>query len=693
MICNRNTSGKPDHGVRRWDKIVGMAANKNEIKAAFERASTLLNAGDIGRAEDVCRAALQNSPEDGNLLCLLGAALVRQRRPGEAETALRPVVTRFPEFAKAHEELGNALMAQKRAADAIECFRRTVELETENGPAHYKLGKLLKELGRTQEAEKALEISSRLAPNQAAFAKAAEHRRAGELDKAEQSYHEILAREPENADVFRLLAELAMQREQYGDAIVLLRRAASLAPDSMSTWTLLASALVEREEYSEAIDAAKKAYELDPELAKPLRILGDILTKTARYEEAVNAFQAGLEIQPDNVGCLAGLGHALKTIGRRDEAIKTYRDWSRMHPSFGEAYWSLANLKNYQFDDSEVQAMEAQLSDPDLPDEPRIHFCFALGKAFEDRANYELAFEYYERGNAAQRMNEVHDPVELEITHDRIIDVFSDVFLNEHANLGDPDPAPIFIVGLPRSGSTLIEQILASHSQVDGTRELSDIGQIARMIDRQAPGGAGYPEALPGMGADDLRQLGGIYLDATQQFRSGKLFFTDKMPNNFPNIGLLHLILPNAKVINARRHPLDSCMGSYKQLFFKGQAFTYDLVELGEYYLQYQRMMDHWHSVLPGKILDIHYEDMVNDQETQTRKLLEYCGLPWEDGCLTFYETERAVNTASSEQVRQPIYTGSLNSWRRFESHLGPLIEVLEPLLLALPEGKQPASR
>ena len=672
-----------------------MAANKNEIpavRAAFERASALLSSGEFGQAENVCRTALVDYPDDGNLACLLGALLVRQRRSDEAETALRPVVTRFPEFAKAHEELGNALMIQNRAEEAVNCFRRTVELEAENGSAHYKLGKLLGELGRTREAEEEFKISSRLAPNQAALANAAEYRRAGELEKAEQAYLEIIAREPENADVFRLLAELAMQREQFGDAVVLLRRAVELAPESVTGWTDLASALIEREEYEEAIAAAKRAYELEPGLAKPLRILGDIRTKTARYEEAIDAFRAGLQIQADNVGCLAGLGHALKTIGRRDEAVQTYRDWVRMRPSFGEGYWSLANLKNYKFDDDEVQAMEAQLSDAALPDEPCIHFCFALGKAFEDRGNYELAFEYYARGNSARRMNEIHDPVELEVTHDRLIDVFSRAFLDEQANLGNPDPAPIFIVGLPRSGSTLIEQILASHSQIDGTRELSDIGQIVHMIDRQAPGGEGYPEGLLNMSADDLRQLGNAYLESTQRYRSGKPYFTDKMPNNFPSVGLLQLILPNAKVINARRHPLDSCMGSYKQLFFQGQPFAYDLVELGEYYLQYQRMMDHWHTVLPGKVLDVQYEEVVTDQETQTRRLLEYCGLPWEDSCLTFYETERAVYTASSEQVRQPIYETSINHWRNYEQHLGELIEILAPLLRHLPKDQRPAS-
>ena len=279
--------------------------------------------------------------------------------------------------------------------------------------------------------------------------------------------------------------------------------------------------------------------------------------------------------------------------------------------------------------------------------------------------------------------------MQTEVIHDRIIETITPMFLKDSENLGDPSDAPIFIVGLPRSGSTLVEQILASHSDVDGTHELPDLPRVIRTINQERPQGESYPEALRHYGGE-LARLGEQYLESTRRHRGDGPFFTDKMPNNFASIGLITLILPNAKIVNARRHPLDSCMGSFKQLFYKGQAFTYDLVELGEYYLEYQRLMDYWHEILPGKVLDIHYEQLVVDQENQTRRLLEHCDLPWQDACLRFYETERAVNTASSEQVRQPLYSGSINSWRRFEAHLGPLVEVLEPLLRRLPDDQQP---
>jgi hypothetical protein len=328
----------------------------------------------------------------------------------------------------------------------------------------------------------------------------------------------------------------------------------------------------------------------------------------------------------------------------------------------------------------------------ELADEPKINFFLALGKHYENEMDYDRAFEHYRRGNDLRRAHEMYDPVQTQVVHDRILEVFDREFLEQREGWGDPDPGPILIVGLPRSGSTLIEQILASHSMVEGTMELPDLSRLTAELSKRSPGRTEYPEAVKNLDQEAVRSMGQSYLKSTMRYRTDKAYFIDKMPNNFPSIGFLHLILPNARVIDARRHPLDSCLGSYKQLFFKGQSFTYEQFELGHYYLQYRRMMDHWREVLPGKVLDVHYEQMVGDQENQTRRLLDYCGLPWEDRCLRFYETERAINTASSEQVRQPIYKGALNFWRNYESHLGELIETLEPLLRELSPENQPES-
>jgi hypothetical protein len=337
-------------------------------------------------------------------------------------------------------------------------------------------------------------------------------------------------------------------------------------------------------------------------------------------------------------------------------------------------------MKTFRFSDDDIEAMKSMLQDKELGDLASVQLCNALGFAFEGRKNFDEAFSYFQRGNEKHRASEIYDPVETEVAIDRQIEVFTEEFLQSYEGHGAADTSPIFIVGLPRSGSTLIEQILASHSQVEGTHELSDLGMAVRGLPKQGKR-LRFPENLAGLKPHLWSSLGEGYLQRTQKYREGAPRFIDKNPNNFNYIGLLHLILPNAKIINARRHPMDSCLGSYKQLFAQGQPFTYDLTEIGEYYLQYQRLMDHWHDLMPGVVLDVQYEDVVGDLEGQVRRMLNYCELPFEQACLDFHQTDRAIKTASSEQVRQPIYSSSLNLWENYQSHLSELIEVLEPLL------------
>ncbi|MEL7449720.1 MAG: sulfotransferase, partial [Pseudomonadota bacterium] len=337
----------------------------------------------------------------------------------------------------------------------------------------------------------------------------------------------------------------------------------------------------------------------------------------------------------------------------------------------------------FRFTDDDRRAMHAAIArHEELTSQSLVNFLFALAKASEDAGDFDEAWAHYERGNRTQRMLEHYDPVQTETVNDDIIEVFSEEFLQRDAGEGCQDDAPIFVVGLPRSGSTLIEQILASHSQVEGTAELPYLGRVATSLNRNRADGVRYPQAVLELRGQHFRALGEDYLQRAQVHRiEGKPRFIDKMPNNFPTVGLIHKILPNAKIIDARRYPLDSTFSCYRQLFAKGQTFVYDLSDIGEYFLEYQRMMDHWHAVLPGRVLTVQYEDMVSDPETQIARLLEYCGLPWEDACLSFHSTQRAVRTASSEQVRQPIYTSSVHYWRNYEKYLGELIEVLAPVL------------
>ncbi|MDX2275322.1 MAG: sulfotransferase [Hyphomonadaceae bacterium] len=451
-----------------------------------------------------------------------------------------------------------------------------------------------------------------------------------------------------------------------------------LAPDFPAAWNDLGAVLSELDHAEEAVAAFERARRLSPHspaahahLANALFVYGDLSASEKSYRNA-------LALRADDASSLLGLGHVLKTIGRQDDAVASYRACLASRPHAGEAWWSLANLKIFRFSETDEAAMHALLKSAVASEGARINVAYALGKAREDAGDYDAAFAHYAEGARRQRMRVRYDPVQTETINARIKSVFTRELFAAHAGKGCVDPAPIFIVGLPRSGSTLIEQILASHSQVDGASELPIIGRIAQEIGRFRSDGVAYPEAVRDLEAYDLRALGKLYLERAARHRGTRPHFTDKMPNNFASIGLIALILPHAKIIDARRHPMDSCWGAFKQLFARGHTYSYDLFELGHFYREYDALMQHWDEVLPGRVLRVDYEAMVQDQERETRRLLAHCGLPFEESCLRFYETERAVHTASSEQVRQPIYTSGIGAWTRFSQHLGELEAALE---------------
>ena len=369
-----------------------------------------------------------------------------------------------------------------------------------------------------------------------------------------------------------------------------------------------------------------------------------------------------------------------KTTGKQNLSIKSYLEAIKHYPSFGEAYWSLANLKTYKYKPQEIKEMEHQLNQDELPERERVHLLFALGKAYEDISNIKKSFEYYKEGNSLNRGRSSYDPKAIEALTERIIKFFNKEFLISKENSGYDVPDPIFIVGLPRSGSTLIEQILSSHSKIEGTMELPNMLNIARKLGSGSKDTTSYPEVLNKLSEVDLVSLGKSYIKETMFLRSDLPLFIDKMPNNFSHIGLIQLILPNAKIIDARRNPMDTCFSCFKQLFARGQVFTYDLSEVARYYINYIKLMDHWDEVLPGKVHKVVYEDMVGNQEEETKKLLNFCNVPFEENCLRFYESQRAVKTASSEQVRQPIYNQSINLWKNYEPFLDDLKQGLFPI-------------
>ena len=651
-------------------------------RATFEEAIRLLGDGQTQRALETCQRALQRSPDDVNILGLTGAIHVRLRQPREAEKLLRRTIELAPTFAKPHEDLGMLLVSQHRAEEAIPLLEKSVRLDAEMESAWFHLGKALASCGRGSEADAAYEKAFELAPERHELARAAKAHGEGRLEEAEGICRRILQRERNNVDAMRLLALIAAGAGKFEDAEMLLERVTTLAPDYNLALLDLGNLYKEQDRWTEAIGCFEKVIENTPENAQAHFLLAGVLSQAALNQRAVEAQQRCLELKPNHAGALLGLGHALKTVGRQQEAIDAYRRCIEQRPDNGEIYWSLANLKTYTFSDTELAQMQERLAGGGLEPQSEVNFHFALGKAFEDSRDYPRAWEHYQLGNEKQRQLVNYDPVRTEVLNDAIIEVFSREFLGAKPAAGNPDSSPIFILGMPRSGSTLTEQIIASHSRVEGTSELPYIGRLSAGLNRNRVGGVNYPEAVRELPDAHFQRMGEDYLGWARMHRvEGKPCFIDKMPNNFPSVGLIHLVLPNAKIIDARRNPMDACVGNLKQLYAKGQNFTYDIADIGEYCLEYHRLMDHWDAVLPGKVLRVQYEDTVLDLENQVRRILEFCELPWEDACLNFHQTDRPVRTASSEQVRQPIYSGAINSWRRYEAELEELQDILQAIL------------
>ena len=651
-------------------------------KGRFDEILELVSRGEYGHADSLCRALLQQFPNDVNVLGLRGAVLIKLNRLEDAEQSLRQTIKLAPAFAKPHEDLGLVLIGLKRPAEAANVLRNAVRLDPELELAWFNLAKALAMLGFGKEADEAYEKSFSLNPERRKLAYAAEHHREGRLEAAEKLYREVVRDNPANVDALRMLGRIALSAGRNADAERLFRRAVKLAPDFAGAITDLGRVLKEQSQLEEAVECFEKVIALEPDNPQAHFQLASALAPAAMTPRAIQSYRKALELQPKFPGALLGLGHVLKTAGQQEEAIAAYRECIRLRPDNGESYWSLANLKTYRLTGDDIAAMKKSLEKEGLTNQSRVNFLYAIAKALEDRADFEGAWEYYSQGNETQRMLEKYDPVQTEVTHDAIIDVFSADFLSDRPAAGNPDPSPIFVIGLPRSGSTLIEQILASHSMVEGTSELPYVGRVATSLNRNRADGINYPEAVRELQEEHLQALGQRYLELAQVHRTeGKPRFIDKMPNNFPTVGFLHLVLPNAKIVDARRHPLDACLSCYRQLFAKGQTFTYDLIDIGEYFLEYERIMDHWHAVLPGKVITMQYEEVVRNFEVEVRRLLEHCELPFEEACLRFYETDRPVRTASSEQVRQPIHGRSIGFFRNYEDKLDELKEVLAPSL------------
>ena len=662
-----------------------------EQKNQFDAAHSALSSGDSQAAADLCKLSLEQFPGDANFLCLAARANVALKNFDLAERHVEEAIRLFPDFALAHETLGDVMLVRGKVSKSRAAYETASRLDPTRQATRQKIDRV-KQLERNAEGRPAGAVAQPM-PFEIEIARAREHENKGDPQAAEMIYREVLKKDPRHVEAARLLAGIAAKNKRFRDAEVFLRQVLKNAPDYVRAWVDLVNVQRELDKLDDAVESAKQVLRLTPDNAESHMVYASAIGMTGMHEEAIESYQKAIEMAPDKAGAICGMAHHQKTIGQQDQAISSYRRAIEVKPDHAEAYWSLANLKTFRFEDDEVAAMESLLENPELPDDARAQVHNALGLEMEGRKDYDQAFDHFEKCNEARRPLEFYDPVETEGTNDRLIDMFNAEFLEKNAGVPNSTVTPILVVGLPRSGSTLIEQILASHSQVDGTHELGDLSRAIQSVRKEKTRRSRFPEALANLDVDEWKKIGEEYLQRTETFRSGAPYFVDKNPNNFIYAGIMKLALPNTKIINARRHPLDSCLGSFKQLFASGQPFTYDITELSEYYLQYQRLMDYWHELLPGFVLDVQYESVVADLDTEVRRILDFCELPFEEACLKFHETERAVKTASSEQVRKPIYSSSVNLWRNYEPHLDEMVHILEPLLKKLPLAQQPKSR
>jgi tetratricopeptide (TPR) repeat protein len=587
----------------------------------------------------------------------------------------------FPRAAHTQYELGAALLALGDRAHAEAALRQAVGLKPDLAEAWRALGDLLFAGGDNPGAEAAYAAHDRASVRDPSLASAADALYGGRLAEAEQRLRDVIIANPRQVGAVRLMAEVFRRLERLAPAEVLLVQALALEPGHAGTRLALADCLYRQQRPAEALAEVETLLAEDRNAIVYLNLQAACLSGLGRFDEAIAAYDRLLKTVPGQSRLWVNQGHALRMVGRRADAVAAYRQAIALSPSLGEAYWSLADLKADPLSAADEAAITRQLERPDLALEDRVNLHFALGKALEDRGeNDAAAFAHYAEGARLHPRAEGYDPDEDSKLMRRAKSVFTARFFAARKDWGCAAEDPIFILGMPRSGSTLVEQILASHSAVEGTMELPDIGHLASRLGGDAP--LAYPEGLERLDPRAAAALGETYLARTRvQRRSGRPFFIDKMPNNFRHIGFIHLILPRAKIIDVRRHPLAAGFSGFKQHFAQGHAYSYDLAELGRYYRDYVDLMAHYDAVLPGRVHRVIYEDLVEDTETGVRGLLAYCGLPFEEACLRFHETHRAVRTVSSEQVRRPIFREGLDHWRRFQPWLGRLEEALGPAL------------
>jgi predicted Zn-dependent protease len=657
------------------------------LEIAIQRAASLLDAEPALAAEQAL-AIIDAVPGHPPAILLLAAARRRSGKLIAAWELLEVLLQSHPDWAVAHYEHGLVLGELGRGDDAIRSLHRTLELKPDHPDAWQPLAGHLAAIGDMAGADAAYARHVQYSSKTLSVQQAAAAMVNNDVPMAEALLKAHLKQAPTDVPAIRMLAEVAVRCGENEEGLKLLRRCLELAPNFAAARFNYATLLHRHNDSAAALLEIERLLQADGRNPGYRNLCAVILSRIGEYDRSSQIYCELLEEYSDHAKIWLSYGHVLKTMGRQGECIDAYRQSIARDPAFGEAYWSLANLKTFRFGAADLTAISAQLADAKLSDENRLHFDFALGKLSEDSGDYAQSFEHYKRGNEQHRAGSGYDADLNEKRARRLQENYSRDFFRERAGAGAESCAPIFIIGMPRSGSTLLEQILSCHSAVEGTTELPDLITMAKDL-REASDRddiAAYVEVLASKNRDELRALGEEYIERTQVHRkTDRPFFIDKMPNNFLHTGMIHVILPNAKIIDARRHPLACCFSNFKQYYARGQSFSYDLSDMGRFYRDYVRLMAHFDTVLPNRIHRVIYERTVADTEAVVRGLLDYCGLPFEDACLRFFESDRPVRTASSEQVRQPIYQDGVEQWRHFEPWLEPLKEALGDVLSAYP--------
>ena len=648
----------------------------------------LLQAGKLGEALAAAESEIANKPDDtGALYCKAVAERYLERHEEALET-LAQLKALAPQYARAYQEEGHVFRALTQPDRARASYQQAVRLNSALPAAWRELAALYRKAGDAKQHAVADAEYRRLAALPPELVSVSSLLQERKLYKAEKLCRAFLKKTPHHIAAMRLLALIGMELFVYDDAEFLLESCVELQPDYLPARLDYIKVLHRRQKFEKALEQARILRDSNRDNRLYELTLANENVAVGNFDEALDVYDRVISEHPDFDQVHLSRGHALKTIGRLDEGVESYRDAYRARPDYGDAFWSLANLKTYRFTETEIAHMRDYVERPETSDTDRFHFCFALGKAYEDRNEFVESFSWYERGNVLRLAGVRYDPDRAEQSMALQAKICDETLFRDKAGLGSEREDPIFVVGLPRSGSTLLEQILASHSLIEGTMELPNIIATAHRLNgrRLLTEEARYPAILAELSGDHLQKLARTYLEDTAIHRKDAPRFIDKMPNNFLHIGLIHLMFPNAKIIDARRHPMACCFSGFKQLFADGQEFTYGLDEIARYYRGYVELMKHWDHVLPGVVLRVHYENVVAHTEEQVRRLLDFVGVPFEDACLDYYRTERSVRTPSSEQVRQPIYTQGLDYWRNYESSLADLKSSLTPELNEYPD-------